>query len=289
MKRRLVDFAMLACTAMVIAGSRANAADSSATQPDLPAAPKDFDARNADAPKGKIETVEYDSKAVGAKRKMVIYTPPGYAKDVKYPVFYLLHGAGDDETGWQKKGSADAILDNLYAKKKIEPMIVVMPNGFARPAGAPATGGPGGGRTSAFEDDLLKDIIPFVESHYSVKTDREHRALAGLSMGAGQTMRIGLKHLDQFAWIAAFSGAAGRGGSFDSLIPDPAALGSLHLFWISSGDKDSFGSRATESLHQFLDEKKVAHIYHVDSGAHEWPVWKNDLYLVSQKLFRDAN
>jgi enterochelin esterase-like enzyme len=274
---------------MFFAGSRATGADSSATQPDLPAAPKNFDARNADAPKGKIESVEYDSKAVGAKRMMVIYTPPGYSKDAKCPVFYLLHGAGDDETGWQKKGSADAILDNLYAKKKIEPMIVVMPNGFARPAGAPATGGPGGGRTSAFEDDLLKDIIPFVESHYSVKADREHRALAGLSMGAGQTMRIGLKHLDQFAWIAAFSGAAGRGGSFDNLISDPKALGSLHLFWISSGDKDSFASGATKSLHDFLDEKKVAHIYHVDSGAHEWPVWKNDLYLVSQKLFRDAN
>ncbi len=108
-------------------------------------------------------------------------------------------------------------------------------------------------------------------------------------MGAGQTMRIGLKHLDQFAWIAAFSGAAGRGGSFDKLIPDPAALGSLHLLWISSGDKDNFASGATESLHQFLDAKKVAHIYHVDSGAHEWPVWKNDLYLVSQKLFQDTN
>ena len=138
MKRRLVCSAMLACTTMFYACSRATGADTSATQPDLPAAPKDFDARNADAPKGKIETVEYDSKAVGAKRKMVIYTSPGYSTAVKYPVFYLLHGAGDDETGWQKKGSADAILDNLYAAKKIVPMIVVMPNGFARPAGAPS-------------------------------------------------------------------------------------------------------------------------------------------------------
>ena len=99
------------------------------------AAPQGFDARRDDIERGKVETIEYDSKAVGAKRKMVIYTPPGYSKDAKYPVFYLLHGAGDDETGWLQKGSADAILDNLYADKKIVPMIVVMPNGFARRPG----------------------------------------------------------------------------------------------------------------------------------------------------------
>lgn len=222
---------------------------------------------------------------------MVVYTPPGYSKDAKYPVLYLLHGAGDDETGWQKKGSADVILDNLYAAKKLVPMIVVMPNGFARRPGAPAGGegtGAPGGRTAAFEDDLLGDIIPFIESHYSVQADRDHRALAGLSMGAGQTMRIGMRHLDQFAWLAAFSGAAGRGGSFENLIPNPEALGKLRLLWISSGDKDSFASGPTKALHEFLDEKKVGHIYHVEGGAHEWPVWKNDLYLVSQRLFREA-
>jgi enterochelin esterase-like enzyme len=289
MKRRIAIRLALTGAALLFLAPLAVQADEPATQPSLPAAPKGFDARREKLDRGKIESVEYDSKATGGKRKMVIYTPPGYSKDTKYPVFYLLHGAGDNETGWQIKGSADAILDNLYADKKLAPMIVVMPNGFARPAGAPAAAGPGGaGRTSAFEDDLLKDIIPYVESHYSVEADREHRALAGLSMGAGQTMRIGLKHLDQFAWIAAFSGAAGRGGSFDTLIPDPAALGKLRLFWISTGDKDNFATGPTKALHEFLDEKKVAHIYHVDNGAHEWPVWKNDLYLISQKLFREA-
>jgi enterochelin esterase-like enzyme len=290
MTRRIAYSLVLAGAATVFVGSPATHAADSGTQPDLPAAPKGFDARRENIERGKTETVEYDSQAVGAKRKMVVYTPPGYSKDAKYPVLYLLHGAGDDETGWQKKGAADVILDDLCAEKKLVPMIVVMPNGFARPAGAPAGGAAGGpgGRTSAFEDDLLKDIIPFIETHYSVAADREHRALAGLSMGAGQTMRIGLKHLDQFGWLAALSGAAGRGGSFDNLIPDPEALGKLQLFWISSGDKDTFASGPTKSLHEFLDEKKVGHIYHVDSGAHEWPVWKNDLYLVSQKLFRDA-
>jgi enterochelin esterase-like enzyme len=252
---------------------------SPSTRADESAAPKGFDVKRDGIERGKMETVEYDSKTVGAKRKMVIYLPPGYKKDAKYPVFYLLHGAGDDETGWQKKGSADVILDNLYADKKLVPMIVVMPNGFARPPGTT------GRSNSAFEDDLLKDIIPYVESHYPVQADSEHRALAGLSMGAGQSVRIGLKHLDTFAWIGAFSG--GGGASSANLISDPeAARKQLRLLWVSCGDKDRLmdGSKA---FHASLEEKKVPHVWHVDSGGHEWPVWKNDLYLISQMLFRD--
>ncbi|HEV2971258.1 MAG TPA: alpha/beta hydrolase-fold protein [Pirellulales bacterium] len=256
--------------------------------PALAPAPKGFDSRRENIEHGKIESVEYDSKAVGAKRKMVIYTPPGYSNDAKYPVLYLLHGSGDDETGWQIKGSADAILDNLYAEKKLLPMMVVMPNGFAQKPGTSAAAPERGSRTAAFEDDLLKDIIPFVESHYSVRADREHRALAGLSMGAGQSLRIGLKHLDEFAWIGAFSGGAGRGGMLDTLIPDPDAVGKqLRLFWLSVGDQDSGAGAGVKALHAYLDEKKVPHIYHVDSGKHEWPVWKNDLYLVAPMLFRE--
>src|SRR5262245_36177877 len=125
---------------------------------------------------------------------MVIYTAPGIDATAKAPVLYLLHGAGDDETGWQKKGSADVILDNLYADKKLVPMVVVMPNGFANKGG-------GKGGAGAFEEDLLKDVIPYVEAGYPVKTDREGRAIAGLSMGGGQALRIGLRNLDQFAWV----------------------------------------------------------------------------------------
>src|SRR5581483_2181669 len=163
----------------------------------LQAAPKGFDRKRDDIPRGKVETIEYDSKAVGGKRK---------------PVLYLLHGAGDDETGWQKKGAADVILDNLYADKKLVPMIVVMPNGFAR---APNSTG----RNSAFEDDLLKDLIPYIEAHYPVKADREQRALAGLSMGGGQSLRIGLKHLDVFASVGSFS--AGGVAPAANLITSP--------------------------------------------------------------------
>ncbi len=249
---------------------------------DLPAAPKGFDTKRDNIERGKSEVVEYDSKTVGAKRKMTIYTPPGFAKDqdkdkvTKYPVFYLLHGSGDDETGWQKKGSADVILDNLYADKKLVPMIVVMPNGFAK--------GTDGGRNSGFEDDLLKDIIPYVEEHYPVKADRESRALAGLSMGGGQALRIGLKRLDTFAWVGGFSSG---GGSLDKLINDPeATTKQLRLLWLSCGDKDRLMD-VSKVFHGALEDKKVPHVWHVDAGAHEWPVWKNDLYLFSEMLFRD--
>jgi enterochelin esterase-like enzyme len=254
-------------------------ASAPADTPALAPAPKGFDARRDNAERGKVETVEYDSKAVGGKRKMVIYTPPGYSKEAKYPVLYLLHGAGDDETGWTKKGAAPVILDNLYAEKRIVPMIVVMPNGFARAPGSQ-------GRNSAFEEDLLKDIIPYVESHYAVLADRQHRALAGLSMGGGQSLRTGLKHLDQFAWIGAFSAAA-RGTQGD-LISDPdTARKQLRLLWISCGDKDRLMD-AAKTFEGSLKEKNIPHIWHVDSGGHEWPVWKNDLYLLGQLLFREG-
>lgn len=250
---------------------------------DFPPAPKGFDTRREGVPQGKVELVEYDSKATGGKRKMTVWTPPGYTKDHKYPVFYLLHGAGDDETGWRIKGSADVILDNLFADKKIVPMIVVMPNGFARPAGAKADDK--GARTGAFEADLLKDIIPTIEARYSVKAEREQRALAGLSMGAGQSLTVGLKNLDTFAWIGAFSG--GTRGPVSALIPDPeAASKKLRLLWISCGDTDRVIDSA-KKFHAELDEKKIPHIWHVDSGGHTWSVWKNDLYLVAPLLFRD--
>jgi enterochelin esterase-like enzyme len=219
---------------------------------------------------------------------MVVYTPPGYSKDVKYPVLYLLHGIGDDETGWQRKGSADVILDNLHADKKLVPMIVVMPNG--RAAAGPPPANPFGGNApqafAAFEDDLLKDIIPYVESHDSVRADREHRALAGLSMGGGQSLNFGLKHLDVFAWVGGFSSAPNTKKAAD-LIADPGdATKRLRLLWISCGDRDRLMD-ISRSFHAALEEMKVPHVWRVDAGGHEWPVWKNDLHSLSQLLFRD--
>jgi enterochelin esterase-like enzyme len=245
----------------------------------LPAAPTGFDKKREDIARGKVETVEYDSKSVGTRRKMVIYTPPGLDAAGKVPVLYLLHGAGDDETGWKVKGSADVILDNLYADKKLVPMIVVMPNGFTN------KGGKGkGGKGDGLEDDLLKDIIPYVEAKYPVKTDRESRAIFGLSMGGGQALRIGLKNLDRFAWVGGFSSAIFGNAE---LIQDGAdAAKKLRLLWVSCGDKDSLLKRS-EEFHASLEKLKVPHVWHVDSGGHTWQVWKNDLYLISQMLFRE--
>jgi putative heme-binding domain-containing protein len=250
----------------------------------IPPAPQGFDARREGITHGKIESVEYDSKTVGGKRKATVYTPPGYSKDAKYPVLYLLHGSGDDETGWQKKGAADVILDNLHADKKVMPMIVVMPNGFARPRNADPMDRAAG--REAFGNDLLQDLIPYVEAHYAVQADRDHRAIAGLSMGAYQSLAVGLKHLDKFAWVGAFSGANFRGPQSD-VVPDPAAAAKqLRLLWVSCGDKDRLAD-TVKALHTYLDEKKVPHVYHIDAGAHEWPVWKNDLYLLAPRLFHD--
>ena len=235
-------------------------------QPPQPAAPKGFDVPREGSLKGTVATIEYDSKTVGAKRPVTVYTPPGFSKDAKYPVFYLLHGATDDHDTWtsMKKGKAAAILDNLYADKKIVPMIVVMPNSYTDPKKeVHKTGG-----TSKFEDDLIKDLIPFVESHYPVLADREHRAIVGWSMGGGQALRIGLKHLDKFAWIGGLSSAVFGG---QPPLNDPELNQKIRLLWISCGDKDTL-LKGNTALHDTLTEKKIAHIWHIDSGPHEWAV-----------------
>ncbi len=259
------------------------------------AAPRGFD-QVRQAPHGKVATDTYESKSLGFQRKLTIYTPPGYSKEQKYPVLYLLHGSGDDESGWVQKGAANVILDNLYADGKATPMIVVMPYGFTNPPGKPAIGR---GATpeerqkaaAGFEHDLLTDVIPYVESHYGVIADGGHRALAGLSMGGGQTLRIGPKHCTTFAYLGVFSAGLGRrpGNQTDvtSSYPDAKTLNAnLKLFWISCGNRDG-GLEGAKKLDQILTEKKVQHVWHEDTGAHEWPVWKNDLYLVAQRLFKD--
>ena len=253
----------------------------------IAAAPSGFDAKREKTEHGKLETVSYESKAVGETRKMVVYLPRGYSKETKYPVLYLLHGAGDDETGWQVKGSADVILDNLHTDKKVVPMVVVMPNGFARGRNAPA---PAEGQrrrrdNSGFEADLLGDIIPYVESHYSVTADRGHRAIAGLSMGGGQALSIGLKHRDKFAWVGGFSSAV-RGSTAELVGDTSDSSKALRLLWVSCGEDDRL-LNANKSFHAALDEHKVSHVWHVEPGAHTWPVWKNDLYLLATRLFRD--
>src|SRR5262245_17549626 len=204
----------------------------------FPAPPKGFDIKRDGIDHGKLETVEYDSTTVGVKRKAQVYTPPGYSKEKKYPVLYLLHGIGGTEAEWTRGGVANVIMDNLYADKKTVPMIVVLPNGRAGKDVGPRDPFPKQGPAfAAFEKDLLKDLIPFIEKTYSVKADRESRALAGLSMGGGQSLNFGLNNLDTFAWVGGFSSAPNT-RSPATLIKDHAeAAKKLRLLYVSCGDK----------------------------------------------------
>ncbi|GAA4300424.1 alpha/beta hydrolase-fold protein [Aestuariibaculum suncheonense] len=257
----------------------------------LKEAPKGFDEFNSNIKAGKIETVSYKSKTVGTIRKANVYTPPGYNKNVKYPVLYLLHGIGGDENEWIRGGNPQVILDNLYAEGKIEPMIVVLPNGRAMKDDR-ATGDIMAKDKveafSTFEIDLLNDLIPFIEKRYPVLKDREHRAIAGLSMGGGQSLNFGLGNLDQFAWVGGFSSAPNTKEP-QELVPNPEeAKNKLKLLWISCGDKDwllPFSKRT----HDYLFENNVPHIYYLESGDHDFKVWKNGLYMFSQFLFKPVD
>lgn len=257
-------------------------------EPQFAAPPEGYDVRREGVERGKIELVEYASSTVGIDRKARVYTPPGYSSEIKYPVLYLLHGIGGDENEWTRHGAPDVILDNLYADKKLVPMIVVLPNGRASkeltardpiPRQSPAF--------AMFEKELLVDLIPFIEKKYSVKSDRESRALAGLSMGGGQSLNFGLGNLDTFAWVGGFSSAPNTKRP-EELIKDPAAAAKqLRLLYVACGDKDGL-FRISENVHKMLEEKKIPHRYNVIAdGKHDFKVWKSDLYQFAQLIFRE--
>ena len=206
-------------------------------------------------------------------------------------MLYLLHGIGGDEKEWLRGGTPQVVLDNLYAEGKIKPMIVVMPNGRAMKDDR-ATGdvmAPDKVQAFAtFEKDLLNDLIPYIQKKYPVYKDRDHRAIAGLSMGGGQALNFGLGNLDSFAWIGGFSSAPNT-KTPEQLVPDPAeARKKIKLLWISCGDSDrliSFSKRT----HDYLQKNNVPHIYHIEPGAHDFKVWKNGLYLFSQLIFKPGD
>ena len=254
-------------------------------------APPGFDSLRGDIPHGRIDTVSYASKTVGTTRRAIIYTPPGFSKKNKYPVLYLLHGIGGDEKEWLNGARPQVILDNLYAGGKIEPMIVVMPNGRAMKDDRATGNIMAQDKVQAFahfEQDLLNDLIPFIEKTYPVLTDREHRAIAGLSMGGGQSLNFGLGNLDKFAWIGGFSSAPNT-RTPEELVPDPELTKKkLKLLWISCGDKDGLIS-FSKRTHDYLSERSVPHIYYIEPGVHDFKVWKNDLYLFSRLLFKPVD
>lgn len=254
-------------------------------------APQGFDVVHEGIAHGKLDTISYPSKTVGVNRRALVYTPPGFSKSKKYPVLYLLHGIGGDEKEWLNNGQPQVILDNLYAEKKLEPMIVVLPNGRAMKddrAGGNIFDSLKVKAFTTFEKDLLNDLIPFVEKKYSTLKDREHRAIAGLSMGGGQSLNFGLGNLDKFAWVGGFSSAPNT-KSPEILVPKPEdAKAKLKLLWISCGDADGL-MYFSKRTHDYLYEKGVPHIFYVEPGGHDFNVWKNDLFMFSQFLFKPVD
>jgi len=253
--------------------------------------PKGYDQPRAGVAAGRIDSISYPSKTVGTMRKALVYTPPGYSKKKKYPVLYLLHGIGGTEKEWLNGGHPQVILDNLYAEGKFKPMLVVMPNGRAlkddRAIGNIYDKEKVAGFAN-FEQDLLTDLIPYVEKHYPALTNRENRALAGLSMGGGQSLNFGLGNLDKFAWVGGFSSAPNTRLP-EQLVPDPAkAKQQLKLLWISCGDADGL-LNVSQRTHQYLYERGVPHVYYLEAGGHDFKVWKNGLYMFSQLLFKPVD
>lgn len=250
-----------------------------------------FDTIRTNITHGNLDSISYASKTIGTKRKALVYTPPGFSKSKKYPVLYLLHGIGGDEKEWLNGGSPQVILDNLYADGKIEPMIVVMPNGRAMKDDR-ATGNimaPDKVQAFAtFEKDLLNDLVPFVEKKYRVIADREHRAIAGLSMGGGQSLNFGLGNLDKFAWVGGFSSAPNTKPP-QELVPDAnAAKEKIKLLFISCGASDGLIS-FSKRTHDYLQQNNIPHIYFIEPGVHDFKVWKNGLFMFSQLIFKPAD
>ena len=267
---------------------------------------------------GEVRIHWYFSKITGNWRRCLVYTPPDYDANARrrYPVLYLQHGSGEDETGWTAQGRVNFILDNLIAEKKSKSMIVVMDRGYASkpgeappgprppaaaaqpgaPAAAPAGRGPGS-QSATFEEVFIDELIPTIDSTYRTLADREHRAMAGLSMGGGQTFQITMKHLDKFAYIGGFSGAGGGmggGAAFDvktaanGVYADAAAFNKkVKLVWIGVGTAEP--ERMATSIkvfHEGLDKAGIKTIYYESPGtAHEWQTWRRDLKEFAPLLF----
>jgi beta-lactamase class A/enterochelin esterase-like enzyme len=246
-----------------------------------------YDMQNV--PHGTVHVNWYSSKALDVPRRIDVYTPPGYeASKAMYPVLYLLHGSGDTETGWTNCGKADMILDNLIAAGKAKPMIVVMPYGRARRDVylGPISGPPD---ANAFEDDLLKDMIPFAEKMYRISGVADDRAIAGLSMGGGQAMRIGLHHTELFHAVGMFSAGARNVNyeeQYKDLLADPSATNKkMKVLYIACGKTDSLFAGA-QSFHETLEKHGVRHKFVASEEGHVWRNWRDYLADLTPMLFR---
>jgi len=252
---------------------------------------------NKPVPHGDVRKVWYQSATLKEQRRMHVYTPPRYDEGTeKYPVFYLLHGGGDEDSGWSTVGRAGFILDNLIAAKKARPMIVVMPNGsLPRPAaasGAKLDPAEMAALQERFTSELLKEVIPHVEKHLRVKPGPENRALAGLSMGGGQTIGVLTTHPDQFAYVAIWSAGlfGGDAAAFEmqteAFLKNAAEVNkSLKLLEITVGDKD-FALAGSKALAGVFDKYGIKHELKITGGGHTWINWRQYLNELAPKLFQ---
>ena len=239
-----------------------------------------------DVPHGEVRAHWYYSKVTALWRRAMVYTPPEYDKDgrTRYPVLYLQHGAGESERGWTSQGRANFILDNLLAAQKAPPMIVVMENGMVAPrgGGSPASAKPGAGsrRNEAFGELVIQDLIPMVDATYRTIPDGAHRAIAGLSMGAGQAMQIGFGNLDKFAYIGAFSGR-GPNRSLSDVGRKPL------LVWMGAGSAESGWATSGRTTVEALTEAGIPAVWFEAPGtSHEWQTWRKCLYDFAPRLFQ---
>jgi enterochelin esterase family protein len=261
-----------------------------------------YDLKNV--PHGDVRIHWYHSKSTGAWRRAYVYTPPDYDRNAstRYPVLYLQHGANENGSSWSRQGRAGLILDNLIAAGKAKPMLVVMETGYANqpaapfgpapaPAGPPAAGRGGAGGYSAFERIVMDDLIPMVDSTFRTVTDRDHRAMAGLSMGGAQTLQITLSHLDKFSWIGSFSAPLrdfDAKTAYNGVFADAAAFnGKVHLLWIGAGTVETAMHDGAKAMHEALDKAGVKNVFYESQGtAHEFQTWRRDLADFAPRLFR---
>ena len=251
------------------------------------AAPQGFDQEREGIARGTVKLIEYQSESVGTTRKANVYLPPKYDAKKKYSVLYLLHGIGGDENEWYKDGGVpNIIMDNLYADGKVADMIVVMPNGRAQKDDSRQGGFGSFQAFGEFDKDLIGSLIPYIEKNFSVYTDREHRAIAGLSMGGGQSLNFGLGHMDVFAYVGGFSSAPNTMRAAQ-LIPDVDKVKKENkLLWMVCGGADGLMNNSAQ-LKAFCDEKGIpCTLINYPEQGHNFVVWKYGLYNFAQLIFK---
>lgn len=245
-------------------------------------------------PHGVVRIHPYESTALSVARTMWVYTPPDYDRGRNYPVLYLLHGAGDVESGWTLIGRANNILDNLIADGQARPMVVVMPLGhavqsfLAGPPKAAAAAVPPAGALTAFGRDLVEDVMPLVERSYKVSRRSDDRAIGGLSMGGGQTINVAFGRPDLFRYVVVMSsGPQGVEQNYPAFFADPAAVNKqFKLLWVGVGKDDALATGGSRVLDEVLTRRNIRHVYRVTGGRHEWSVWRHHLHEVAPLLFR---